>query len=96
MLSGGVIDLLAGVVAGIIVLSPVGVFLALLGARWQETLLCGAGGLTLGALAAKLLGLHHAFAASVGLILGALLGGTLVALFYRLPRLIVSRLSVRS
>src|SRR5438067_718888 len=48
---GGWVSLVSWGIAGVIVLTPVGVLLGLLGGRRQESLACGLGGLAAGALA---------------------------------------------
>lgn len=84
----GVIGLVAGALAGLIILVPVGVLLGLLGAGWKQTL-CGAlGGLLLGAAIGFLGGHTDAVRrAGTGLLTGALVGATLPAMLYRMRAL---------
>ena len=90
------ITLVAHAIAGVIVLSPLGAVLGLLGARRRDALLTasfgGAAGLLVG------LGLHRpdlGYPAAFGLIVGTLIGTTFAAFFYRLPRRILAGLHAR-
>jgi len=93
--AGGTILLIAGGIAGVVVLVPVGVILALLGARWPETLACATAGFLVGAGAGLFLESVGTLAAT-GLIFGGLVGGTFLAVFYRLPRMLLKRLATQS
>jgi hypothetical protein len=80
---GGLVGVISGVLAGMIVLPFLGVCLGLMGGRVQPTLVGGC----FGGLLAGLLGLfaHSAsplYLASFGLILGGLAGGTQAALLW--------------
>jgi len=92
---GGWIRLVSGAIAGMIVLPPLGLLLGMLGARWRDCLACGFVGLLLGALAGTAGAGSVGSAAAFGLILGGFVGATFLAFFYHLPRLILSRSSVR-
>jgi hypothetical protein len=94
--SEGWIGSIAGALAGIIVLAPVGMVLGLCGARRTESMAGGAGGLCLGALAGLVVSGEAGPLAWTGLIFGGLLGATFVAVFYRLPRLLLSRLTAQA
>ena len=91
----GWIGPVAGAIAGVIVLAPIGMILGLFGARRVETSACAAGGLCVGGIAGLATSGDPIFLASSGLIFGGLLGATVVAVFYRLPRLLLSRLTPR-
>ena len=93
---GGWVCLVAGAIAGIIVLTPVGMVLSLIGARPRETMVCGLGGLALGALAGMAGSAEVGPAAAFGLVFGGMVGATFVAFFYRLPRLLLGRLAARA
>ena len=88
----GPIGIAAGIVAGLIVYSPVGVLLALVGAKWDESLFGGVFGL-LAAAAVVFVGQRTdaAYIAAFGVTFGGLLGGTFLTVAYRLPRLVVGR-----
>jgi hypothetical protein len=91
--SPGAIGILAGILAGLIVYPPLGVVLALIGARWKGTLIGGLLGLVAGGLGAFVCGRPDAaHLAAVGLTLGGLVGGTLLTVAFRLPRLILAEL----
>src|SRR6516162_5904221 len=48
---GGAVGVVSGLIAGLMVMAPLGVALGLMGARWKETLCGGVWGLVLGAAA---------------------------------------------
>ena len=82
------IGIAAGITAGIIVYPPVGVLLALAGGRWRESLLGGTVGLALAGIVVVVGGRPNgAYLAAFGVTFGGLLGGTLLTVAYRLPRL---------
>jgi hypothetical protein len=85
----GTPNLLAGVVAGMIVLGSLGILLGLIGGRWNEAAVGAASGQSIG-LIAGVLGVTGGpvLLTTTGLIFGALVGSTIVGVFYRLPRLI--------
>lgn len=88
----GPIGIIAGVIAGVIVLAPVGAVLALAGGRARDSLIGAGAGL---ALAYGLAGLGAAPSTPVsvvpfGILAGALIGATVVTAFYRLPLLVLS------
>ena len=92
----GLIGFVAALTAGAVVLTPVGLLLGLIGARASESLIGGILGLAVGVGAALLLGQPNPRdLAAAGLTTGAVIGATVVAAFYRLPRLIAGRLSAR-
>ncbi len=86
----GLIPIIAGAVAGVIVLSPLGIFFGLLGGSRRITLVSGVVGLGLG-LGVDLTGVVRdgPSPAAVGLLMGGLIGATVVSLYYRLPRLVL-------
>jgi hypothetical protein len=93
----GPIGAVAGCIAGMIVLTPLGVLLGLIGGRWKETLLCGLVGFVLGTTggawgdAAR-----TGYFAAAGLVYGGVVGATFVSLFYRLPRLVFGLIRKRA
>jgi hypothetical protein len=93
----GTIGLVANGVAGVIVLTPLGMLVGLLGGRWKETLLCGLIGISVGAMRGAWGDADGAaFSAAVGLVCGGIVGATFVSVFYRLPRLVVGLISLRA
>ena len=86
----GLVGLAAGGIAGLVVLTPLGLFLGLIGGRWPETFWCGLIGLGLGPLWRRAVATPHRWdsCAAMGLISGAIVGATFVSFFYRLPRLV--------
>jgi hypothetical protein len=91
---GGAVAVIAGMLAGTIVLVPLGVVLGLVGGRWKETLVGGVGGLLLGLLTA-LLGGQAAILSqgATGLVAGGLVGATLPGLLRRAWTVLAPRLS---
>ena len=87
------IKIIAMCIAGLIVFVPLGGLLALVGAGWRELLLGGSLGMV-AAFAAALIGDRPDAAqfAAVGLTFGGLLGGTVLTVAYRLPRLVLAQL----
>jgi hypothetical protein len=82
----------ANVLAGLNVLSPMGVLVAAIG-RWKESLVGGVLGLAAGTAFAVAQGQPDAGqAAAFGVIFGGLVGATVVTAFYRLPRLVIGAL----
>lgn len=80
------ISIIAGVIAGLIVMTPVGAVLALFAARRAEVLIAALLGLGVGAAVAVCLGRSDVSAlANQGLVMGGLFGSTLIPVFYRLP-----------
>jgi hypothetical protein len=80
----GASGVVSGLIAGVIVLAPVGVAMGLIGGGWKAALCGGAGGLALGAAAGWLGGEPNPLTrAAVGLVAGAVVGAT----FPRLCRL---------
>jgi hypothetical protein len=76
---------IAGMVAGLIILVPLGVLLGLAGGRPGLTLVGGVGGTGLGAVTGLLAGAPDApHLASMGLISGAVTGATLHLVFWTL------------
>jgi hypothetical protein len=93
----GPINLVAHAIAGIIVLSPLGAGVGLLGARPLDALVLALLGATAGVLLGA--GLRQpdlAYTAAVGLIIGLLIGTTFVTLAYRMPRLVAGLLNAPS
>jgi hypothetical protein len=92
----GPIGLVAGGLAGLVVLMPLGMVLGMAGGRWQEMLWCGAIGLALGILAGAVGDpARIRLFAAIGLVYGAIVGATFVTVFFRLPRLVVGLLRTR-
>jgi hypothetical protein len=80
----------AGIVAGMIVLPPVGALLGAIGGRWKESMAGGTLGLAMcTAYALAQARPDAAGVAAFGLILGGLVGATVVTALYRLPRLVL-------
>jgi hypothetical protein len=78
----GAIAVISAMIAGTLVLSPLGVGLALIGGRPQESLFGGLGGWSVGALAGAITGVVSPLAqASFTLLVGALFGATFCGLF---------------
>ena len=86
----GPIGVAAGATAGVIVLTPMGVMLALLGGRWRETLAGGLLGLLIVPHVASVPGLTPRLMNAFGLIFGGIVGATAVTALYRFPRLLWS------
>jgi hypothetical protein len=85
----GALGVISAMIAGMLVLSPLGAGLALLGGRPQESLFGGLWGWSVGALAGAIGGAASPLAqASFTLLVGALFGATFCGLF----RLIKGRL----
>lgn len=83
------IGIAAGVVAGMIVLSPLGGMLGAIGSRWKDSLNGGVLGLAGGTAFALAQGRPDAATvAAFGLIFGGLVGATVVA-FIRIPLLVI-------
>jgi hypothetical protein len=77
-LEEGFARIVAGVIAGMIVCLPFGVFLGLIGGQWRESLVGGVAGLTLGVGVGVASGVSELMAAgNVGLVGGALVGATI-------------------
>lgn len=82
------IGIAAGVIAGMIVLPPVGAMLGAIGCRWRESLNGGVCGLAVGTALAIVQGRPDAATVSgFGVIVGGLVGATVLG-FYRFPRLV--------
>jgi hypothetical protein len=89
----GVVALAAALTAGTVIMTPLGLFFAALGGRWDDSLTGGITGMLLGVIPALLLSRPDPReAAALGLICGALLGTTAPMVFYHLPRAIMARL----
>ncbi len=91
----GFARLVAGSIAGVILFTPLGALLGLIGGRWKETVTCSAAGLALAALAAasgqldQVENLESVSLPAFGMVYGGLVGSTFVTCFYRLPRRIL-------
>lgn len=83
-----VIGVIAGLLAGVIILTPVGVLMGLIGGRVSETLAGGGLGLAGGAVIALAQGGPMGQTIATGLISGGLAGATFISAFWRLPRLV--------
>jgi hypothetical protein len=70
------VALVAGIIAGMLVLSPLGAILGLLGGRLNPTLIGAIGGVGLGLLASAFSPINPAFLLGAGLIVGGLAGAT--------------------
>ena len=88
----GPIGIVAGIIAGVIVITPLGALLTLIGGRARESLIGAALGVLLVPALARLVALPvtSVSLAPFGLILGALVGATAVTALYRLPLLVMS------
>ena len=74
---GGVIRMISGAVAGVIIFPFIGVFLGLIGGQWQPTLAGGVAGLILSLSLGLASGIPELLpTANVGLVSGALVGAT--------------------
>jgi hypothetical protein len=83
------IEIAAGVIAGMIVLTPLGAMLGAIGCKWKESLNGGVLGLAAGTAFALVQGRPDAATvAGFCVIFGGLFGAT-VAAFFRLPRLVL-------
>lgn len=88
----GFIGFAAAVSAGVILLGPLGLVLALTGAKWNECLTGATVGMVLGVAVSLLLGRPEPNrGGAVGLICGGLFGATAINLFYRLPRYVAAK-----
>jgi hypothetical protein len=91
--ASGPIMIAAMIVAGLIVYVPLGVLLAVIGAKWKETLCGGAIGMVVALIMALVSARPDADQlAAFGLTFGGLVGGTFLNFAYRLPRLVFSQL----
>lgn len=87
------IGLIAGIIAGLIILPPLGALLGLCGGRWKESLIGGTIGAALALTGGLIQGTDRLpMVGNVGLIYGGLLGATFLGLFYRLPCLLLRKL----
>jgi hypothetical protein len=76
-LEEGIIRIVAGMIAGVIVCVPCGVLMGLIGGQWRESLVGGVAGLTLGLSVGMVTGFSELMAAgNVGLVGGAMVGAT--------------------
>jgi hypothetical protein len=86
---GGIVRVIAGTVAGMIVLPFMGAFLGMIGGKWRETFWGGVAGLLLGAIVGIATGqtawLHIA---NVGLIGGGLVGATFFSFLSHVRRVV--------
>lgn len=88
---GDAVRIVAGIIAGMIILPVIGAFLGLIGGRWRETLVGGIAGFLL----AGSIGLATAQAnlfplANVGLVGGAIVGGTFLSFLNHFRRAFAS------
>ena len=88
----GPIGIVAGIIAGMIVITPLGPLLTLMGGRARESMLGAVLGVVVVPALARLVELPvtSVSLAPFGLVLGALVGATVVTAFYRLPLLVLS------
>lgn len=88
--------LTANILAGIIVLTPLGALLGFFGAGRREVLICALGGAMLSYVGASAVAhADLAKAAAIGLVFGGAVGATFVTTFFRLPSFIASYFSAR-
>jgi hypothetical protein len=85
------IGVVAGVIAGVVVLLPLGLVLTCVGGRGRDSTAGGLLGLIVVPAVWHLaaLPLPPAWAAPFGLLFGGIVGATAVGVFYRLPRLVL-------
>lgn len=87
----GPIAVAAGITAGIIVLTPFGLFLALVGGRWMASLAAGLLGMVLVPSIVRVADLSPGVSlVPLGLVFGGIAGATVVTACYRLPRLLMT------
>jgi hypothetical protein len=86
----GKVAMAAAATAGVIVLTPMGVVLALVGGRWRESLAGGLLGLLVVPYLMSMPGLEPRMMNAFGLIFGGIIGATVLTVLYRLPRLLWS------
>jgi hypothetical protein len=81
------VALVANIIAGMLLLPPLGLVLGLIGGRWNESLLGGLLGLTCG-MAGRLVlpGMGVTSLASFGLLFGGMMGATLPLIFRLIRR----------
>jgi hypothetical protein len=91
----GPVSIAAGITAGVLVLTPLGVALTLAGGRWAESLAGAALGLMLVPLVGLLSIPPGIPIVPLGLIFGGIVGATVVNLLYRLPRAILATARVQ-
>jgi hypothetical protein len=88
--TGGAVAVVSGVLAAVIVLTPVGVVLALIGGGWKATLFGGICGLAFGSAPGLLGGAANPPSlTSTCLVAGALVGATLPALVRRVAQAVL-------
>jgi hypothetical protein len=92
---GNLIGLISFALAGVIVTPTLGVFIALLGGRVKPSLLGALWGAAMGALAGSLGMGSASYALTVGLLVGAMAGGTLPQIVRSMSFLARSVLSLR-
>ena len=84
----GPIAIAAGVTAGMIVLVPFGIALAIAGGKWRDSLVGGLLALALVPLVAGIGAPSGASLVPVALVFGGIVGATVVTAMYRLPRVV--------
>ena len=90
----GPIGLVAFVMAGWIVMTPMGAVLGLLGGRWQESAFTGLAGLCLAQIFAWMFASQQiVMFSNVGLIYGGIVGATFLGMFYRLPLWFIGKIT---
>jgi hypothetical protein len=90
--TSGPIGIVAGGIAGLVVIAPLGIPLTFAGGRAREALFGAGAGLVLGFGLAEF-GAGSVIPVSVvpfGILVGGLIGATAVTAFYRLPQLVLS------
>ena len=93
----GIVGMVAGAIAGIIVLPFMGVFLGLIGGQWRETLLGGLAGLILSFGIGVASGVPELRpVANVGLVGGALVGATFFSYVSYLRKALAALSQVKS
>lgn len=89
------IPLAANIIAGTIVLTPVGIALSLFRSKWQEVVIGSILGFTGGILLALTRSEPCGYMAAVGIIFGGMVGATAIPVLWRFPRLVFNRLAAK-
>jgi hypothetical protein len=86
------VGVVAGIIAGLIVMTPLAVVLTFIGGRGRDSLLGGLMGLALVPALVRFgdLPITQVPPVPFGIVLGALIGTTVVTAFYRFPRLVLA------
>lgn len=84
----GPIALAAGITAGLIVMVPFGILLALGGGKWKDSLVGGLLGLVVAPMLARVAPTPGVQVVPFAIVTGGIVGATVVTAFYRIPRLV--------